>query len=339
MEVIPAVVVAVHDATQISEARRAAQQLADRLEFSETRRGEVGIVVTELARNALVHGKQGHVLLLPVRDEASPWLDVVAIDRGPGIHDLSQALEDGFSTSTTPGTGLGAVRRMASEFQVFSMPAKMTAVMARLCLRRDGGSPRDFSGVGAVCVPIKGEKLCGDGWGFRRRGHTDSFMVVDGLGHGPSAAEAAHEALRIFEAHPEMGPAELLDEMHHGMQKTRGAAVAIAEADISRGVLHFSGVGNIASYILSRGQKMRAMVSHNGTVGHVVSRIQEFTFPWKPNDLLVMHSDGISSHWDVDKFPGLLSREPALIASIIHDQAVRGRDDATVLTARLRSAA
>jgi serine/threonine protein phosphatase PrpC len=279
------------------------------------------------------------VLLLPVCDESWPRLDVVAIDRGPGIRDISQALEDGFSTSTTPGTGLGAVKRMANDLQVFSVPAEMTAVMARLGARREDRSSHDALGIGAVCVPIKGEKLCGDGWGYRRRAHVDSFMVVDGLGHGPSAAEAAHEALRIFEAHPEMGPAELLDEMHHGLQKTRGAAIAIAEADISKGVLRFSGVGNVAAYILSPGHKSRAMVSHNGTVGHVVSRVQEFTFPWKPNDLLVMHSDGISSHWDVDKFPGLLSREPALIASIIHEQAVRGRDDATVLTARLRSAA
>jgi anti-sigma regulatory factor (Ser/Thr protein kinase) len=338
MEVIPAVVVAVQDSTQISEARRAAQQLADRLEFDETRRGEVGIVATELARNALVHGKRGHVLLLPVCDEGAPRLDVIAIDRGPGITDVSQALEDGFSTSTTPGTGLGAVKRMADQFQVFSVPAKVTAVMARLGSQRRSDA-RDASGIGAVCVPIKGEKLCGDAWGYHRRGYVDSFMVVDGLGHGAGAAEAAHEALRIFDAHPEMGPAELIEEMHHALQKTRGAAIAIAEADLNKGVLRFSGVGNIAAYILSPGQKARAMVSHNGTVGHVISRIQEFTFPWKPNDLLVMHSDGISSHWEVEKFPGLFSREPALIASIIHEQAVRGRDDATVLTARLRSAA
>jgi anti-sigma regulatory factor (Ser/Thr protein kinase)/serine/threonine protein phosphatase PrpC len=339
MEVIPAVVIPVKDPTQISEARRAAQQLADRLEFDETRRGEVGIVVTELARNALVHGKSGHVLLLPVCDETTPRLDVVAVDRGPGIPDLGQALADGFSTSTTPGTGLGAVKRMANDFQVFSLPGKMTAVMARFGVRRDGDAARDAARVGAVCVPIKGEKLCGDGWGFRRRGHTESFMVVDGLGHGPIAAEAAHEALRVFDAHPELGPAELIDEMHHAMQKTRGAAVAIAETDLTKGVLRFAGVGNISALVLSPGQKARAMVSHNGTVGHVVSRVQEFTFPWKQNDLLVMHSDGITSHWEVEKFPGLIHREPALIASIIHEQAVRGRDDATVLAARLRSAA
>jgi len=338
MEVIPAVVITVEDPTQISEARRAAQLLADRLGFNETRRTEVGIVATELARNALVHGKRGHVVLMPVRDESSSRLDIVAIDRGPGITDLVQALEDGFSTSTTPGTGLGAVKRMANNFQVFSVPAKLTAVMARIGPQRHS-DVRETDGIGAVCVPIKGEKLCGDGWGYRRRAQVDSFVVVDGLGHGPIAAEAAHEALRVFEAHPGMGPAELLDEMHHAMQKTRGAAIAVTEVDIGKGVLRFSGIGNIAAYILSPGQRARAMVSHNGTVGHVVRRIQEFTFPWKPNDLLVMHSDGISSHWDVEKFPGLLSREPALIASIIHEQAVRGRDDATVLTARLRSAA
>jgi hypothetical protein len=140
----------------------------------------------------------------------------------------------------------------------------------------------------------------------------------------------------MFESHPELSLVELLQDTHDALKKTRGAAIAVAEVDTTSGTLRLAGVGNIAAYILSPGKKPRAMVSHNGTVGHAVSRIQEFSFPWQDQDLLVMHSDGISSHWDLDSFPGLFVKHPSLIASAVYQQANRGRDDATVLVARLQ---
>ena len=181
--------------------------------------------------------------------------------------------------------------------------------------------------------------MSGDAWGYRHATSCETFMVADGLGHGAGAAEAAQEALSVFHEHPELSPIELLEDMHRALKKTRGAAIAIAQIDMNAGKIRLSGVGNISANILSPGKKPRAIVSHNGTVGHVVSRIQEFTVPWEPNDLLVMHSDGISSHWDLDSFPGLAGKHPSVIASVIHQQATRGRDDATVLVGRLQRAA
>lgn len=337
MNFIPSIAITVEDQTQIAEARRAALSLAEQLGFSEVRRTEVGIVATELARNALIHGQRGELLVLPNRSEDRGRVDVVAIDKGPGILDLHKCLQDGYSTSGTPGTGLGAVVRMANEMQVFSAAKKMTAVYARIHENREGTLPE--SHLGAVCVPFKGEKVCGDAWGYRRGKGTETFIVVDGLGHGVGAAEAAHEALSIFFDHAERTPAELLQDMHDALKKTRGAAIAIAETDVHLGKLVLAGVGNIAASILSLKKRARAMVSHNGTVGHAIFKIQEFAFPWESGDLLVMHSDGISSHWDVDHFPGLFNKHPAVVAGVIYAQASRGRDDATVLVARLQRAA
>lgn len=337
MSFLPSISIAVEDQTQIAEARRAAQSLAEQLGFSEVRRGEVGIVATELARNALIHGQKGNVLVLPNRSENPDRVDIIALDQGPGIFDLEKCLEDGYSTAGTPGNGLGAVARMANELQVFSASRKLTAVYAQMRLERS--SAQNHSHVGAVCVPIKGERVSGDAWGYRRGADSETFIVVDGLGHGAGAAEAALEALTIFYDQPESQPVELIQDMHDALKKTRGAAVAIAQTDTASRTLRLAGVGNIAACILSPGKKPRAMVSHNGTVGHVMSRVQEFTFPWQPNDLLVMHSDGISSHWEVDSFPGLAGKHPSVIASAIFHQASRGRDDSTALVVRLQRAA
>jgi anti-sigma regulatory factor (Ser/Thr protein kinase) len=333
MNFLPANVVTIQDPTQIAEARRGAVHLAEELGFSEVRRSEVGIVATELARNALTHGKSGHLLAMPQREGKNARLDIVALDKGPGILDLQLCLQDGYSTAGTPGTGLGAVARMASDLQVFSLSKKMTAVYAQMATHKEDAN------VSAVCLPVKGERVSGDAWSHRRGKGTETFMVVDGLGHGAGAAEAAYEALALFAARPEARPAELLQEMHDALKKTRGAAVAIAEADRYHGKLALAGVGNISAAILSPNMKPRALVSHNGTVGHVVSRVQEFTVPWASGDLLVMHSDGISSHWDLASLPGLFSKPPAMIAAVIYAQATRGRDDATVLVARLQGAA
>jgi hypothetical protein len=74
------------------------------------------------------------------------------------------------------------------------------------------------------------------------------------------------------------------------------------------------------------------MVSHNGTVGHQMRRVQEFVYPWPAEALVILHSDGLATQWRL--LPGLAARDPALIAAILYRDFRRGRDDVTVLVAR-----
>ena len=76
------------------------------------------------------------------------------------------------------------------------------------------------------------------------------------------------------------------------------------------------------------------MVSHNGTVGHVTRKVQEFVYPWLPGALVIMHSDGLGTQWSLERYPGLALRDPALIAGVLYRDFQRGRDDVTVLVAR-----
>lgn len=324
-------VIRIADLSQPSEARRVAVSLAEGLHFSDTRRGETAIVVTEAARNVLVHGRGGEMVLTAWMNGLCA-LDILALDKGPGMKDLAQCLRDGYSTQGSSGTGLGAISRIASIFQVQSMEQGGTALFARL-EERPVHVDRYFV-TGAVSLPVAGEQECGDAWAARHRTGRSIFMVADGLGHGAGAAEAANEARRIFAERADDPPHQILTRIHDALKKTRGAAVAICEVDTIAGIARYAGVGNIQGAIVSADGKTRNLVSHNGTLGHMAVRFQEFVYPWQEKALLIMHSDGLSSHWDLERYPGLPSRHPQLIAGVLYRDAGRARDDATVLVAR-----
>lgn len=163
-------------------------------------------------------------------------------------------------------------------------------------------------------------------------------MVADGLGHGAAASDAAQEALVAFRSNVQRHPEEIIAAAHGRLQKTRGAAVAVAEIDFERQVVRYSGIGNIASAIVGTG-KTRNMISHNGIVGHQVSKIQEFSFPWERDAILIMYSDGINSRCSLEQYPGLAAKPAALMASVLYRDFKRSRDDATVLISKSRNAA
>ena len=291
---------------------------------------DLGIVVTEIATNAVRHGGGGE-LLVRALDEGRRGVEVLVVDRGRGMANVAECFRDGYSTGGTMGTGLGAARRRAHAFDIHSQPGGGTAVVARLWA---GGAPEAGAGeIGAVCLPVAGESLSGDGWAAARAERRSVIMVADGLGHGPSAADAAHLAVRIFRSNAARPAAEIMDLLHRGLKSTRGAAAAVAEVDVQAGRLSYAGIGNISARIVTDGGA-RALVSHNGIVGHQARRIQHFDYPWSDESTLVMHSDGITSHWKPEAWPGLMRRDPALLAGLIHRDFVRGRDDSTVVAFR-----
>lgn len=321
----------VDELSQPGEARRAASVMANELSFDEVKRGQVAIIVTELARNIAIHGGGGHLILAGWKLQGKKRIDIMAIDKGKGIADVSAALADGFSTAGTPGTGMGAVSRLAGLFEIFTQPESGTAVLARVSDETKLQSPL---AIGGVSIPIAGERVCGDAFATAHSSGRSVFMVVDGLGHGPVAAEAATAALEAFEKYHGDSPAEIINGMHLAMKSTRGAAAAVAEIQHERGIVVFSGVGNIVGLVLAPDDdSVRNMVSHSGIVGHQLKHVAEFTYPWSPKASLVMHSDGINTHWDLKSYPGLLNKDPALIAAVLYRDQIRTRDDATVLVA------
>ena len=122
---------------QIGECRRAAQRLAQASGFDETAVGRVGIVASELATNLVRHGGGGELLLQSLAAQGDVQVELLAIDQGPGMADVRRCLQDGYSSGGTHGEGLGAVRRLSSAFDIYSMLGRGTVnAIARSRLRK-----------------------------------------------------------------------------------------------------------------------------------------------------------------------------------------------------------
>ncbi|HEY6454207.1 MAG TPA: ATP-binding SpoIIE family protein phosphatase [Steroidobacteraceae bacterium] len=312
----------IEEESQIGEARRDAQRLAMAYGLDATHTGRVGIAATELATNLYRHGSGGQLLLQPIKAGGKEAIELLAIDKGRGMGDISRCLGDGYSTGGTAGTGLGAVRRLSVEFDIHSVPGEGTVVMARV-------GPVAGARFGAICIAVQGETECGDGWALAQDPDWTTLMVVDGLGHGTYAALAAECAQCTFAENPAQSPRALLERAHHSLVSTRGAAAAVGRVAATGGI-SYAGVGNIGGCLVSA-ERSQGLISHNGTLGLTMPRLQQFEYERPAASFLVMHSDGISARWDLHKDAALRQRHPAIIAAILFRDHARARDDATVV--------
>lgn len=319
--------------SQTGAARRKAAVLTSRLGFNEVKQGNVGIVVTEIANNLVRHASNGQLLLRPIEQAGVTGLEVLALDQGPGMDNLAECLRDGFSTAGTAGCGLGAMHRLSDLCEIYSVPEQGTAVLCQFWAGVPKRLPQAKLEIGVVCLPKSGEEVSGDAWAVEQCDDRYLLLVSDGLGHGPLAAEASQQAIRVFQAHTDLSSPEMMKVIHAALRSTRGAALAIAEISLQQRTLHYTGIGNIAGSLVTS-ERSTSMVSHNGTVGHEVRKIQAFPYTWMPGGLLIMHSDGLRTQWRLDRYPGLIYKHPSLIAGILYRDFNRGRDDVTVLVAR-----
>jgi anti-sigma regulatory factor (Ser/Thr protein kinase) len=325
MEVTLTEYVPVTDQSSIGEARRVAVVMGQRLRFDETRTGELSLLATEVSRNVLIHGGGGQVILTGAIAGGRPLARILAIDRGPGIADLDRAMSDGYSTAGTMGAGLGAIKRIASSFEIFTGPSG-TVVLLEI------GSSLTCCGlpVAGIAVPYPGERVCGDGWACACFADRTLVLLVDGLGHGLGAFEAAQDAIATFRLHTDKSPGAILGYVHDALRKARGAVAAVAEIRPGTGKLVYAGVGNISGVLL-QGPTSRGLMSHNGTLGVAAPRIQELHFDWPTNGILILHSDGVQTRWDLATYAGLVSRHPAVIGGILFRDFRRERDDASIV--------
>jgi anti-sigma regulatory factor (Ser/Thr protein kinase) len=315
--------------------RRAAQNLASDAGFSEVGASQLAIVVNELASNLVKHGGGGELVLSRLRDADRAGIEVLAIDKGVGIVNLARSMTDGYSTAGSLGVGLGAISRMAKDFDVYSRPGAGTSMLARVWC--DGGDrnatpprPRVVR-AGAVGVPKLGQNVSGDGWALREIDGITVVMLIDGLGHGPQAALTTAVAMRYFEQCRQTAPVDIIRGLHQAMRPTRGAVAAVAALHPDTASLRYAGVGNIAGVLITPDGTRRHLMSYDGTLGYQVRTVREAVHDWTPGSWLTMFSDGLSPRLDASAYPGLAQHDPVLAASVLYRDFHRTSDDATIL--------
>jgi serine/threonine protein phosphatase PrpC len=183
--------------------------------------------------------------------------------------------------------------------------------------------------IGAASRPAIGELVCGDRFLIVRDEQATTVAVVDGLGHGPPAAQAASAFCDVVERCPLEPLERLFERASRELAPTRGAAAVVVRIDAAQGTLHFSGVGNVETRAYSR-DPIRP-VSIPGIVGRHLRRARELRFAIAPGDVLVVFTDGISSRFDVE---GDLALEPQALADTILAEHGKGHDDATCVVIR-----
>ncbi|WP_129776760.1 ATP-binding SpoIIE family protein phosphatase [Peristeroidobacter soli] len=320
------------DPSAVASARRGIGTLAASLGFDVEDAGRAALVATEIGTNLVKHGGGGELIAQKISRDNRIGLELLGLDKGPGMEDVSRCLRDGYSTSGSPGTGLGAMERLSQRFEIYSRLGRGTAVLAQLWpdSREPPPSPTQ---IGALVVPKPGEVACGDCWCHHERVEGVLVAGIDGLGHGLGAEQAATEACRIFEAEKHRPVSRLMQSLHDGLRPTRGAAVTLLEVDWDAGRITSLGVGNVAAAMIN-GTETKRIATDNGIVGHVISRPRELTYSCQPDTVLVLHSDGLTANWQADRYPGLIQHHAALIAGVLYRDCRRGRDDSLIVVIR-----
>ena len=208
-----------------------------------------------------------------------------------------------------------------------------------------GGGAAEVRAATIACVdwavsgrPLRGEVVSGDLAACVPVGDGALLAAIDGLGHGAKAAEAAEIARDTIAAHSSETLTSLLRLCHVGLARTRGAAITLARVQCEAGMLQWVGVGNVEAYLVRRtgsghGSMVASAVLFGGTVGYRLPPLRDSVVELRPNDLLIMATDGVRQQF----IPEVATGRPVdRIAATILEGHARPSDDALVAVARVR---
>lgn len=327
--------VIVDDATGVAEARRAAAKMAEWVGLPDKLHGEVALVVSEAASNIVKYAQRGEILLrATMYSGAVTSLEMLAVDKGPGIRNIDEAMRDGHSTGGSLGAGLGTMKRRASFFDLYSLPERGTAVLAQFSAGRTESTTLPGFVVGARATPRAGQDMCGDAWAVSFRGDALWVTILDGLGHGPLAHQASNQGLDYFRGPAVFDtPEALAQQLHTALKGTRGAVVGLAKIAPKERLLRFTGIGNILAGVFTARTATR-LLSTDGTVGYMMQRVRPTQADWNAKSVYIASTDGLSTRWTLNGHPDLLEHHPSLIAAVLHRDFARDTDDATVVVVK-----
>jgi anti-sigma regulatory factor (Ser/Thr protein kinase) len=171
----------VTDTSDVSAARRNAIAYAQRWFNDDQILQRIALIITELATNLIKHTPSGGELLLqPSVFNNMLDLYILSLDKGPGMSDITQCLQDGYSTRDSSGTGLGAISRLADALHIYSLPEYGTVLFAHI---KDSGQPistSDRTQVASLYLPKLGQKVSGDAWTVQNTDGHIRLVLTDG---------------------------------------------------------------------------------------------------------------------------------------------------------------
>lgn len=186
---------------------------------------------------------------------------------------------------------------------------------------------------GVVARAKPGNRVSGDCWRLLESDHHNLVVVADGLGSGPAANEASERAVAVVAERPERSLASHLEACHERLRGTRGAAVGVLAVRPGEHRVAFAGLGNVEVRTGS-GSGFKP-VATNGIVGHNYRPPRVYEAEYQPGELLVMHTDGLSTRFDLDhELRAPFESEQELAERLAAGHA-RENDDLVIVVLRL----
>ncbi|MDQ8187584.1 ATP-binding protein [Pelagicoccus sp. SDUM812002] len=336
------VFIEIEDKSRISQCRRRAKVAAKEMGYSEVDRERVSIAVTEAVSNVVRHAGRGFFLMQPMKlsESGGDELAVVVWDEGPGIAHIGQCMKDGYSTAGGQGIGLGAMKRLSDVFELY-LPQTGGLVVG---MSFSGGGdlksiqpPRDaLWDIFATSLAKPGQSVSGDAWAIESWDRGLKVLLVDGLGHGPKAHQAATRAVDCFATVRDLEGESIMLALNEALKGTRGAVAAVAEVDNVAGSTRFTGMGNIFGRLIN-GTETSQLTSVSGTVGYNMRNPRSFEYPWFEDSMIILHSDGVGSRWDLGKFPGISYSRSSIIAGALLRGYRKVSDDSSIVCIKSNS--
>lgn len=328
--------ITVADDGDVVLAGRQTKSILQELEFDESATEEIVLVVHELATNIVTHAGEGTLALEPHSDGEQSGVKIHARDSGPGIADIDQAIVDGYSTAGGLGGGLGTVHRLMDDVIINSSDdpeAGVEIVATRWTGESSTIKQNPPIDVGAATQAKPGEDQNGDAFLIEHRRGQTLIGVIDGLGHGQAAHRASSKAQQYIRTHSTQPLPDLFAGVERVSHDTRGVVMLLARFDWNDTTVTLGSVGNITLRVCHSSES-RHLAPKRGVLGANAPRPQIKEWDWDPMSVMVIHSDGLTSHWACDEVSLRGDDSAAHTANELLQTLSNQEDDATVLVIR-----
>jgi len=316
-------------------ARAKGEKLARSIGMEKAQVADVAISISELASNLVKHrGTEGKIIIRELEGEGKKGIEVISSDLGPGIVDIDLAMSDGYSTAGSLGIGLPAVNRLMDEFAIRSNIGEGTLVTTRKWVKPEMRYvPVLELDLSVFSRPLPGQRYNGDAYFVKRYEDKVMFAVIDGLGHGQDAHEAAQDAVDCLENFYRRPIAEIFQLCHQRLKRTRGAAMSLCRINLKDRVMTHAGIGNVNTRVYSS-EAAPAPFCINGTLGVAMRTVKVDDYPLPENSTIIMFSDGVSGRFTPENLRGFWGLKPQGLAKQIMDNHAKDNDDVTIIVGR-----
>ncbi|MEE8342932.1 MAG: hypothetical protein V3R51_03945 [Gammaproteobacteria bacterium] len=308
-----------------------------RMGFPSVKVEQMELVYSELVTNQIKYAQSSGVVQLWETKSPHAALDLFALDYGPGIENLQNASDDGFTTAGTMGKGLGTIQRLCCDHAIYSLPDNKStdnkwhgvAVWARFHQSKTNG--HDKIQYGHYLRSYQDGLHNGDNIYINSANGCVRWLHLDGLGHGKNAADVVRGLGDLV--HIDEPIEKRLKILNARLNNGRGAVAILADVDSNAHNVKVSGVGDMACYVIANGARHNIAVAP-GVLGHAHRTTEVTSEPFPPQALLLTASDGIRRSWSMEMFPGLWRLHPQFIAFLLGYTLGRNSDDKSLMVLR-----